>query len=227
MPDLHRRLIAALAGLSAALSIGVSAAFAFCGETAVRLVGADPDARDAICARVERAVDQLASCHLAPTHEISIRLVRSLPESCLGLYDCAARRIELLAPDAFAAARLDIGPFAEIDVGDHFDSVIVHELTHAAYDDQGCPSGSCVVTAEYLAYAMQVHALPDVARQSFEAGSLVEPDEARAFLTETMLMMSPERFSMAAWALFSSQPDPCGHVRDILDGRTSLETVRR
>lgn len=37
-----------------------------------------------------------------------------------------------------------------------FESVILHELAHAALDDMPCSFPSCIVGQEYIAYAMQI-----------------------------------------------------------------------
>ncbi|TCM84708.1 hypothetical protein EV216_11024 [Rhodovulum steppense] len=54
------------------------------------------------------------------------------------------------------------GPFRTIPAATRFDSLIVHELTHALYDAVGTPGTQSFANDEYIAHAMQLQSLDPI-----------------------------------------------------------------
>lgn len=211
--------------IAAACAPGVAAALAqtSCDGIDVTIETEDADLAGRLCALAETSAASLAECNLAVPHPLQIEVKQSLDWNCLGLFHCGTSRIELLDPASFARAVEDEGPFAGIPIAHHYDSVLVHELAHAAYDDRNCPLATCPVNQEFIAYAMQVRSLSHADRVQFEASSPIEPSEARRYLNAGMLAMAPDRFAFAAWWHFSRQEDPCAYVGAIAAGDVLLD----
>lgn len=185
-----------------------------------------PELAARVCAVVEEETESLAQCNLVVPLPLTIEVQPSLEQGCLGLYHCDTSLIELLDPASFAEAISDQGPFAAIPVEGYYDSIVAHELAHAAYDERNCPLESCLVNQEFIAYAMQVRSLSPEDRALFEAASPINPDEALSYLSEVMHAMAPQRFATTAWWHFARQQDPCGYVGSIVAGDVLLDRER-
>ncbi|MHA3978375.1 DUF6639 family protein [Halovulum sp. GXIMD14794] len=178
-----------------------------------------------VCEAVSRVAPTLEACGVAPDQSIDIVLVDALEAGCVGVYHCGERRIEALSPNALDDSRSRDGAFSSVSLGSYFDSVIAHELAHAAYDSVPCPLKTCRVTAEYIAYAMQVLSLPIADRTAFEAG-IPDLEVSRSDFSTVLLGLSPERFAQDAWRHFSNHPRGCDYIRSLIAGEDFLDRPR-
>lgn len=212
-----------LSAVAITASVGWAAS---CEGSGVTVASDRPELVERICRAAEDSTALLAECGLQVPGEIEIGIVGELPFGCLGLYHCNAARIDVLDPDAFVSAVAPEGPFFAVSTEALYDSIVVHEMAHAAYDDGNCPFATCPVAAEYIAYVMQVRSLPDSDRDAFEAATQIDTSSARSYLSATMLAMSPQRFAAAAWAHFLRQASPCGYIEAIAAGDVVLDRER-
>ncbi|MBF9035372.1 hypothetical protein HKCCE2091_14090 [Rhodobacterales bacterium HKCCE2091] len=180
------------------------------------------------CAAAARTVPMMAECGvvLARPQAIEIADAISGPEGCIGIYHCGEATAEILTPGAIARVRRVDGAFHAVPTPEYFDSVVTHELAHGAYDTVACPFRSCVVTSEYVAYAMQVLTLPDPARAAFETGVALEDRVSRHDLTAIGLRLAPDHFVRTAWAHFSQREDGCAYVSGLMRGDLYLDRDR-
>lgn len=183
------------------------------------------DAAELICSAAARATDQLASCNLEVPEQITITVTDELPDQCLGVYHCGQGHIEILAPEAYAPVRAAgaASAFALISDDAFFESVIRHELAHAALDDMPCPFPSCIVGQEYIAYAMQIRFLPDADRAAFEEATTQVGPVSRDMLSHIMLMMAPESFARRVWLHLQDRDDPCTFIGQISRAEVLLD----
>lgn len=187
-----------------------------------------PEAAEAAltCEAAARAWPRLARCGAAPAQELTIDLVDDLEGDCLGVYHCGEDWIELLSPAALAGHRLDDSPFAALPADVFFDSIVVHELVHAAYDKVPCPFQNCLTSSEYAAYAMQVMSLPAEYRAAFADDSGIEGPVGRDEISAITLLMAPDLFAQKVWAHFSQRPDGCDYVAGMMAGDFYLDVER-
>ena len=202
----------------------VSAETISCGETGVQVTANRSAYADMTCKAVARAEALFSKCNM-PAFETSLEvtIVNELDPNCVALYHCGERRIEVLEPPLMEARRSSEGAFALLPIEDYFQSVIVHELAHASFDDVPCPFENCVVANEYVAYSMQVMALTPEARSAFTARSGIERQITRDELSLPILYLAPGRFAQKAWAHLSQRTDPCGYVGEIMEGSVLLD----
>ncbi|MBF9060019.1 hypothetical protein HKCCSP123_12580 [Rhodobacterales bacterium HKCCSP123] len=187
--------------------------------------GAGTDAA-LICELALRVRGQLASCNLTVPAPLTIEIVPDLAENCAGLYHCGESRIELLPPALYVARQDARGflAFRPISTDAIFESLMRHEMAHAALDDTPCPFSSCVVTQEYVAYTMQILFLPEADRALFTAGA-PEPGTVSADMLHPMiLVMAPDLFARRAWRHLMDQDDPCDVIGRIADGQVTLDS---
>ncbi len=200
-----------------------------CENPLFRVEAENPDIASRVCESATEAHDSLASCgvHLSEPLKITVLdRIAAASESCLGLYHCGEGRIELLSPDAMAVRRKAGGAFAGVSDDALWDSVLVHELTHAAYEQVDCPFPSCLATSEYAAFAMQVRSLPESELEAFGKEVTVAGPPIRDAISEVMYFISPERFAKLSWQHFSARPNPCGYMELIMDGDIFFDRER-
>jgi hypothetical protein len=205
------------------LSTTAAVAAISCGGVNATIETESAELAARICTLVESSVASLAECHLDVPLPLQVHVMQKLEDGCLGLYHCGTSRIDVLDPGSFASVVSSGGPFAAVPVGSYYDSIVTHELAHAAYDDRNCAFDTCPVNQEFIAFAMQVRSLSDADQARFEAWGLIEPSESQSYLTPMMLGMSPERFAAAAWWHFSTQDAPCEYVGSIVKGDVLLD----
>ena len=218
-----RTIFGACALTLTALPVGAAVQ---CADPLFEVVAKTPEMAQMVCRAASEAREVLASCNAPIEAPIEISVRESLTGEmgpCLGIYHCGESRIEILSPDAMARARDVDGAFAEISDDAYWQSVLVHELTHAAYDGVPCPFTHCVATTEYAGYAMQVQSLPDDEKERFGTQVTLSGPPSRDGLSAIILYMSPERFAKMAWLHFSAHPAPCELMGKIMSGKTFFD----
>ncbi len=178
---------------------------------------------DATCSAADHAVSVLAQCDMSLPDPIEVSIADHLPEECLGLFHCGQARIEILSPEKMLIARKNEGAFAAVPPDILFQSVLLHELVHAAYDKVECPFGDCRVTAEYLAYALQILDLPRDIQLAMMGDVSLEKKVSRDELNLMILLIAPDRFARKAAAHLSQRDDKCGYVHNIMSGNLILD----
>lgn len=181
-----------------------------------------------ICEIAARAAEQLSTCNLNVPEPVLIEVVDALETGCLGVYHCGERRIEIERPAAYAAHLAGgSGAFAPVSEQAFFESIIRHELVHAALDEMPCPFDSCVVGQEYVAYTMQVRFLPDADRAAFAAVDPVDGQVSRDILNPMILMMAPDLFARRAWQHLTQRDDACAFIGQIARAEVLLDYEHR
>ena len=170
----------------------------------------------------------MSTCNLDVPAPITITVVPELEEQCLGVYHCGEGRIEMLPPDAYADLRNRTGAsaFAAVSADAFFESVLRHELAHAALDTMPCPFKSCITGQEYVAYTMQVRFLPEDDIRAFEAASSDSYRVTRDALSPMILGMAPDLFAQRAWQHLSQRDDACAFIGQIARGQVLLDRER-
>lgn len=218
------RLSASVAILLMGLTLELRAGETTC-ETSPVVVDA-PDVRhsELVCSAVDQVQHLFARCDLpALSGGLRVDVVEDLRQDCVALYHCGEKWIEILTPDAMATRRDPDGAFAFLELEDYFRSVVVHELTHSAFDDVPCPFEACVTADEYVAYAMQVMSLSEEQRAAFESRAGLTGMVSRDELNVMILFMAPHLFARKDWVHLTQRPDSCAFLRQILDGSVLLD----
>jgi len=199
-------------------ALSAPAAALDCPGNPVSVTAEDPALEGATCALAGSAVRALAVCNIPLTRPVEIRVLDALPEPCIGLYHCGEDTISLLTPEAFTQVRSKDNIWAALPDHPYYASVLIHELTHAAFEAAPCPDHGCPATSEYLAYAMQLRYLTAAERalvmQDAYAGRAIADDEINAVFA----LIAPGHFARKAWLHFSQRADPCSTVAQIMAG---------
>lgn len=203
------------------LSTPLAAEVRHCSDPLFEVEADDPILAMRTCRVASDARRELAACGVSIDRRIKIRISEKIEKTllhCLGLYRCGKDEIELLSPSAMSAARNNDGAFELISDHAYWDSILVHEFSHAAYDTVPCPFQTCIATSEYVSYAMQVRSLPADERALFGQTVELRGKPTHDAINAMILYMSPDRFSVYAWLHFQGRKDPCAYVRGIMNG---------
>lgn len=198
-----------------------------CEGAPVTVLGGDAAVAERVCRVATRAVPGLAQCGLPVTRMVTIRVVEDgLGDGCVGLYHCGADLIEVLAPARLEAQRGQDGLFGAVPTDRFFDSIVVHELAHAAHDALPCPAGICLATSEYLAYNSQIMALSAEDRSVLMASIDMERTVSHDELNASILFFKPDAFAARAWAHLNQREDPCTYLRHVAEGDFTFDRER-
>lgn len=197
-----------------------------CADPWVRVSAVDSALARATCDIATRALVGLDACNVRLGSMVEIVVKDHLPDDCMGLYHCGTNRIDVLAPSTLEDHRRDDSIFVAIPNEAYFASIVTHELAHAAFDDVPCLEGTCMATSEYVAYAMQINALPIDLRATVATRDPGAPPIARDDLSPMLALFAPDIFAVKAWLHFSQRPDPCAYMGQIMEGTIRFDRER-
>ncbi len=219
------RGLGAAAIVLAALSGPAPADPVVCNVAGVTVDAESLETRDTVCRIVEEALPLLASCHLRLDGSLAFIISDDLPieaPHCLGYYTCAERTIRLRPAAGMTQTLTPESAYSKLDPGLLFESIVVHELTHALYEDIRCPSDACRSGHEYVATAMQMSWLPEAARDDIVARYPLEHPVGQALLSPLIAGLAPQRYAAVVWQHFSEGRNGCDFVGRLSRGEVSL-----
>ena len=189
-----------------------------CPNGVVTTVTGDADLHERICRASDHAISLFDDCGFELPDPVEITTLPEAESMCFGVFHCGEARIELLTPDAMDTIREKDSIFAPIPTERFFDSVVVHELAHALYDQTECPYPNCLATSEYFAYSYQIMSFSDEDRAALERGLDMERKVSRDYIVGILAVMSPDTFTRRVWAHFSQRENQCAWLGGILSG---------
>jgi hypothetical protein len=189
-----------------------------CDGVPVTVSGAEPGFAARICAAAGAAIAHFDNCALGMPPPVTITTTDTLDQGCIGLFHCGENRIEIPTPEALDAARPYLTLFGHLPTERLVESVVLHELAHALYEDTPCPYEICIASSEYFAYSLQLSALTEAERAPVAARIAEMGPISRDSVNPVMLFMAPDRFVATVWAHFEARPDACEMWRGLLDG---------
>ncbi|PHP64635.1 hypothetical protein CSC94_23335 [Zhengella mangrovi] len=191
--------------------------------TGIRVMANEPGLKERVCRAAAHAFETMADCRILQPPEIEISVVSGIKENCVGVYHCGENRIEVLPPSAMVGLMEKTDFFAALEPGIYFDSVVTHELSHAAFASTPCPYPSCHVTSEYFAYAMQIRSLSKADRARIELGldlTVKVPDKD---IHDLLLVLAPADFARRVWQHISNQQNACAFLRKLIMGEKRFD----
>lgn len=214
-------LCAALFFPAAALSDPVA-----CPNPAIRVEAPDGETADLVCESSQKALQNLAACHLPLRAPVLISVVEQvrhpLGNDCIAFADCTTQVIQVTAPDFIPRTVEDGDVFPRIPAREMFASLITHELTHLLIQ-QSHPDGVSEMDHEYMAYAMQLQSLVSETQQLFRNLTAGTDPQDTSRINAFFMTANPSLFAAHVWAHFSAPGNGCDHFKRILDGEASFQ----
>lgn len=221
----QRLLLALSASLALALATPPEAAQLPCPGDRVTVDSADSATAALVCEKIEEIRPALAECGLEQGAPLSIHLVDHAEASpFIGSYAAGSNEIRLIHPDHLTEVLSPDHPFARLEPSLLFQSLLVHELSHAFLDQAECTRNRCVAEHEYVAYAMQLWLLPEDARMAVIGGpEKQDPGPvAQESLNDFAALLDPLLFASRVWQHFSQPENGCDFIRRIESGEVDL-----
>lgn len=190
-----------------------------CAESGLRVVASDAALADQICRIVSSVKPKLQGCHLVQGQPLEI-VVRdgSTDSAYLAHYSPKKGQIFLFAPEHLTDRLADDSAFRALPLAHLFESIIVHELTHAFFARTICGQETCLAGHEYVAFAMQLESLPTRSRELLlDAHPAIATIELGWF-DDTRLRETPDVFAVNAWRHFSQAKNGCNFLAGLLSG---------
>lgn len=197
-----------------------------CDDPLVEIIASEELLAGRLCAVVERTKLQLERCHLAQVTPVVIRVTNDPhPTGLMGHFSMMGNRIELLPPGGIDKVLDAQSAYRKIPAEEFFDSIIVHELTHALFLETNCGLETCLAGHEYIAYAMQLDALSSESRKAFLEALPAEVPVDLAWFSSDRLHETPEVFAAGAWRHFAQPDKGCAFVGALLSGESTFPSV--
>ena len=198
-----------------------------CSNSVVTVSFQHAEHGELVCDAVEHAAVIFDQCNVpALARPVHIKVVDQVEPGCVAVYHCGKDMIEVVSPPKMQKLRDPEGAFIHLGIEEYFQSVVIHELSHAATYGIPCPFEGCVTAHEYIAYAMQVMSLSSKAQSIFEDRSKIDKLISSDELNAIILFMAPHLFSQKVWGHLSQRTDPCGYIGEIVDGSILLDRER-
>lgn len=181
-----------------------------------------------VCDTVQRTITLLEQCGLQLSEPIDISILDDLPkfgDNCFGYYECDGNHISLRSPVSIANVSAQSVLYTGLDPIVILNSLVAHEVAHAAFAQSTGEDAAFLANHEYVAYAVQMWSLPPLVRDeivaSFGQDEPVEPIR----LNELVAVMAPEKFAALAWQHFNEPGHGCDFVQDLATGRATLAII--
>jgi len=146
-----------------------------------------------------------------------------LDPGCMGLYHCGQDRIELLKSTAMESTRSDDGSLALVPAMAFYESIIAHELAHAAFGSVPCPFENCATAKEVVAHTMRVMSLPPQYPSRFNADLGLDRKVARDEISIITLYLAPDVVLRKAWRHLNQRPDIWAYIDQIMSGNVRID----
>jgi hypothetical protein len=216
-------ILAASPALAEAGPVSVS-----CPGLSVTVEAADPALVDRTCRSALWAAQRIRTCGFACDVPVSIRVSDNprLPwDNCLAAYDSADETIEIASPARLADILKPESGFAGLDPGLLFDSLVVHEMTHACLNPQLDLGADEIAKAEYAPYALQFDFLPEDDRQSildrYTPSGPIDLDQ----LAPLVLAFDPALSGARSWRHFTGPGGGCAFLHALAEDTARLPSL--
>ena len=200
-----------------------------CEVPLISVIAPDPQEARRACAVASSADTRLRSLGLKLTDGVRVEVTADLdvaPEACVAFYSTETRRLQVLTVDCLEEQPGRAKAFPKMSADLLFESLILHELVHAYAEQSSAGRFLPRVAHEFLAYAIQLDALPEAERRRILKRSEVSEPVDPAQLNEAVLGLSPLRFAAASWLHFRAEGADAALVARVLDGSLAFYSLR-
>ncbi len=195
-----------------------------CAQGDLTVFAVDRGLAGHVCDLAADVDPMLSSCGLPAGGPLTLYVVERINaevEHCLGVYVCETEEIAVVSPATLADDDTLPRRYRTMAPETLFDSLVVHELTHARLSAALGERRISRVSHEYIAQAMQIAALPELARKDFLAGVPAGNIDV-SMLNEVTMLMGPDVFAGLVWRHFEGPENGCDFIRSLMEGEVSL-----
>lgn len=191
-----------------------------CSDPAISAMAPREADRTMVCQMAVRAKLLLERCDLTLPKPVEFALVDSGDElemaGYLGHYSPRNDRVSLLSASELIELLGEDSAFRALPEDHLFESIVVHEMTHAFIVPTECGRRICRPAHEYIAYALQIESLPEASRNMLLAAIPATEDRELSYFSSFLLDIAPEHFAVEAWRHFSMEGNGCEFIASVL-----------
>ncbi|WP_425416388.1 DUF6639 family protein [Oricola indica] len=184
------------------------------------------------CEGVETAISFLQQCGVDYDGSLAIHFERDMRDECgvdtYGIYEISEKVIRInsypTCRSVFTKSKLT----GRIPFDEFFESIVVHEVTHAVVDAIGAESAKKPLTQEYIAYAVQYSMFEPADVSALTDDLLIKDHVALSDFSMSIYALSAEKFAAMVSSHFNGPDGGCKTIRDLVSGdRQMRESVHQ
>ncbi len=179
-----------------------------------------------ICAPAMWAHAVFARCGIAQARQLTLEIVNRVTHPLgipiIALFDASRWRIQISTYAVTQGLILPRSVYRQLPMRDVYDSLIVHEVTHAIFREHVGRRRLPVAAHEYVAYAIQVASMPAETRDVFLSSFPAQTPKNFAPFNEIYLGMSPLRFAANAYRHLFQNDLYCETIQQIASGNVDF-----
>lgn len=130
-----------------------------CSESLVSVTAPNTRRAPSVCTTVMATLPTLVRCDLRLSHPLSMMVSNDLPlvsDTCFGFYVCDGHRIFVRMPAGIAETAQLSRQYKDITPEVVFDSIAVHEVSYAVFEQTACEDALRLANHKYVADVMQM-----------------------------------------------------------------------
>ena len=193
-----------------------------CNDPMIIVEALDKGLAERICRVAVAAKAYHETCHLKQSRPVTIAVVDELltgrQSGFISLYRPQKDRIELTHPNDVTHNLSKDSVYRNLQPDHLYDSLIVHEMTHALLAKTYLGLQLGIAGHEYIAYALQLELMPAKTRQILLDAYPPRFELEFGAFDETYLARAPVRFATNAWRHFSMAGHGCTFIQKIIEG---------
>ncbi|MBJ6751386.1 DUF6639 family protein [Geomonas anaerohicana] len=192
-----------------------------CQHSTITVLAETKAMSDVVCEAVQVGGTFLRSLDLNLPDNLTIRLSRKLPKNgqhgSLGYYNATHNEIRLLDYEAACDADKTTPLFGIPMTLAMWRSVVIHEITHAAAQNEFTTGVPTWAASEYIASVVQFSTLPEAEQDKIKANYPgISGFASSAEISLIYYMLDPAKFILNSYLHFCRQGNGSGFIRELL-----------
>jgi hypothetical protein len=178
-----------------------------------------------ICGVALQATGLANMCGYGLERDIAIKVVPriiGMNGNPLACFKAAQLTVEVLKPEATATTLTSRSAYSRLPPDALYDSLIVHEMTHAMFSPAGPRTAQTVVAQEYIASSFQIASMDADVRQILLDRYPRHDSVSLSELNVAMYSLAPVRFGVTAWRHYAQAENGCAILQQIVEGAIAL-----
>ena len=196
-----------------------------CARLSVDVTAGTQDEHSLVCSAAGEALQLLGRCNITPVRPLHVQIMsdvrRPFGEAIFGLFDVKQENV-LVTKESNVPTLVENTPYASLPMREFYKSLIVHEVVHGVMHQNLKRKATTHAAYEYPAYALQIQSLPPHAREKFLFSFDQAALNSNTLFHDAILFFDPYFFAARAYHHFTSAPDSCAHLTNLLAGEVAF-----
>lgn len=197
-----------------------------CEGVPIELARGAPETLEVVCTAARQAIQILASCGIEALSTVKVETVDEPQSHCgvpvYGTFDPSTSTIRL-ASLSLCIAQFPAGSaHAALPPRNAYQSIVVHEMTHAFLSGRTKSRPLPRVAQEYVAYVVQISSMNENDQSRFLSAFSGQPIAELWHFNELSYFLNPEQFAVLAFEHFRHPSNGCGFLQRVVSGEVNF-----